>query len=757
MPSPQHADLHDSDGPTLTTYLEWLRRRWWILVVAALLGAGIGMLVSQVQTRTYESTTSLLVRQVGPEASAGTKVNLDTEAQVVRSLVVAERAKALLKSGLPREELVQSVSVTVPPNSQVLQVVYEAQSPAAAQAGSHAFAKAYLDLRLATATRSLENETTALKQQIAETNKQLAAVAGKIAATPPNSVDRARAEADRNVLTSQLASLNSRLSPLLSTAVDPGEIISDAALPGKPSSPNTTLNLASGFGAGLLFGIVLALVLDRLDTRVRRGRDIAGRLGLPVLLELPARPSGLTVLPAAHEVSRELGRLRNVLLSTMPAPQPGRGRQLLLADTCPGPAAGFVVGNLAAAYARTGAQVAVVTTKRNSALTRMLDGVKPRHTLADVLRHDVSALTALTPAPGLGQLRVLLPGDLDSEVELPIATMLDVLAELAARFEHVLIETAEPTVAVEAQALARHVDGVILVVEAGQTRSSEISAAMQQFEQVDAPVLGAVLAPQMTERGPANRSTPAARREGPPSPRPRSAPGGGRPGMPGADSTMILPRSGAGGRDSGPGQAPTPAARPAPGDQPSRSATGTAKPGVARPVQVPPPHGRDPLGQDPHGREPHGRDPLGQDPHGREPHGRDPHGREPHGRDPHGREPHGRDPLGQDPLGQDPHGREPHGREPRHQGPPGQFPLGQAHLREPQRGQFPPREPQRGQSHTGQSHTGQRSAGQAPPPAPPKPATPAGKATVYRAAPRDSGEVEPRRYSTAFDPTEDRE
>ncbi|MER5700360.1 lipopolysaccharide biosynthesis protein [Micromonospora sp. NPDC002296] len=576
------------------TYLEWLRRRWWMLVVAALLGAGAGMLVSQVQTRTYVSTTSLLVRQVGQDANPGAKVNLDTEAQVVRSLVVAERARALLKTTIPPEDLARSLSVTVPPNSQVLQIVYEAQSPEAAQAGSHSFAQAYLDLRLATATRSLENETTALKQQIAETNKQLAAVAGKIAGTPSNSVERARAEADRNVLTNNLASLNSRLSPLLSIALDPGEIISDAALPRKPSSPNTTLNLASGLGAGLLFGIVVALVLDRLDTRVRRGRDVADRLGLSMLLELPPRPTGLTVLPAAHEVARELGRLRNVLLSTMPEPRPGRGRLLLLTDTSRGPAAGFVVGNLAAAYARTGAQVAVVTTKPDSPLAGMLGDIRPRHTLADVLRHDVSALIALTPAPGLNQLRVLLPGNLDTEVELPVATMLEILAELAARFDHVLIETAQPTAAVEAQALARHVDGVILVIEGGQTRSSEITAAMQQFEQVDAPVLGAVLTPRLADRGPTVRPAPPttpARRAGPPSPRPRPTPAGRpQPGTPNFESTMILPRAGAGARDTAAPHRTAPPGMAKPGQVPPGMAKpGQVPPGMAKPGQVPPP------------------------------------------------------------------------------------------------------------------------------------------------------------------------
>jgi MinD-like ATPase involved in chromosome partitioning or flagellar assembly len=124
-----------------------------------------------------------------------------------------------------------------------------------------------------------------------------------------------------------------------------------------------------------------------------------------------------------------------------------------------------------------------------------------RYGLSDVLRRDVTALKALTPVPGLTQLRVLLPGNLDADLELPVAAMLEVLAELAARFDHVLIETASPIHAVEAQALASHVDAVIVVAESGRTRSGEIAAALRQFEQVDAPVLGAVMAPRLPAHG----------------------------------------------------------------------------------------------------------------------------------------------------------------------------------------------------------------------------------------------------------------
>lgn len=188
MPSPHLAE-NDSDGLALMAYLGWLRRRWWILLLAAVLGLAGGLAINQLQDARYTSTTSLLVRPLGSgaESNPNAKVNLDTEAQVVRSLVVAERAKGLMKVTTGGDELVKSVTVSVPPNSQILQVAYEAGTPAEAQAGSHAFAQAYLDLRKATAQKALENETNALKQQIAEVNKQLSAVAGRIAAAPANS------------------------------------------------------------------------------------------------------------------------------------------------------------------------------------------------------------------------------------------------------------------------------------------------------------------------------------------------------------------------------------------------------------------------------------------------------------------------------------------------------------------------------------------------------------------------------------------
>jgi hypothetical protein len=199
----------------------------------------------------------------------------------------------------------------------------------------------------------------------------------------------------------------------------------------------------------------------------------------------------------------------------------------------------------------------------------MISSSGARYALSNVLRRDVTALKALTPVPGLPSLRVLLPGDIDADIELPVAAMLEVLSELAARFDHVLIETASPTLAVEAQALASHVDAVIVVAESGRTRSGEIAAALRQFEQVDAPVLGAVLAPRLPSVGASKAVPPAAGARPPAAPPSRPGPGVKPPAadrkpmmvlpQP-SESTVVLPRMPQAQRDEStptPGQSTT--------------------------------------------------------------------------------------------------------------------------------------------------------------------------------------------------------
>ncbi|GGK08934.1 hypothetical protein GCM10010123_43490 [Pilimelia anulata] len=543
MNSSHPAEPPEPEGPDLAAYLRWLRRHWWVIALGAVAGVAGAYGLILVQTPVYRSTTQVVVRavEIGDKGNNNqNKVNLDTEAQVVRSLVVAEKARAAMGSAIPADALVKVVSVGVPPNSQVLNVTFAAPDPRAARAGAAAFATAYLDLRGAEARKRVDDERRALDSQISTVTKRLDRIADEIAAAGRDSSERERAIADRNVLTDQLRALNEQRNPLIAAAVHPGEVISEARLPADPSSPDTTLYLASGLAAGLLLGLLAALAADRFDGRVRRPRDLAERFDVPVLMEAPGQVSALGIVAPNHPLAREIGRLRNVLLATG-QPRPGRGRLVLVTAASTGPSAAFLVANLAAAYARTGQQVAVVCAVPRSALAAITGTPAAGPGLAGVLRRDLPVLQALTPLGDLPALRLLPPGDLDAAAELPLAVLREALDALLDRFDHVLIEAASPHVSVEAQALAGDADAVLVVAEARRTRRTEVAAAITRFAQVGARVTGTVLAPRMPEVPPPPAGPAAAP---PPVDRTVALPPGPAvsPPPPADDSTMILPR-----------------------------------------------------------------------------------------------------------------------------------------------------------------------------------------------------------------------
>ena len=70
--------------------------------------------------------------------------------------------------------------------------------------------------------------------------------------------------------------------------------------------------------------------------------------------------------------------------------------------------------------------------------------------------------------------------------------MADLIADLAAESDHVILDTPPLLTAADAAALARYVDGVLLVVRANQARRDQIQRAKAMLAQIDAHVLGVV-------------------------------------------------------------------------------------------------------------------------------------------------------------------------------------------------------------------------------------------------------------------------
>ena len=149
---------------------------------------------------------------------------------------------------------------------------------------------------------------------------------------------------------------------------------------------------------GLLLGVGAALLRERLDQRVRRPSDLPRRVDVPVLAAVPGR-----VKPRLDDVFAPFGaggrifnRLRNEVLASIPAPNGAdarvalAGQVVVVAGASRGAASTVVAANLAAAFARTGAETVLVCAHLPDSLVdtasvnRML-GVRAVPGLSDVL------------------------------------------------------------------------------------------------------------------------------------------------------------------------------------------------------------------------------------------------------------------------------------------------------------------------------------------------------------------------------------
>jgi Mrp family chromosome partitioning ATPase/capsular polysaccharide biosynthesis protein len=487
------------DSVQVADYGAMLRRRWWVLALGAVVGLLLAVEVLVLSTKTYTSTASVLVQPTGVDNSnvtggrTGGDINLDTEAQLLTSADVATRARTMLKVPDEPRDLAANVSVAVPPNTSILNVSYNAPTPEDAQRSAQAFAQAYLDNRDATATAKLKAEAKVLQDQIDAATKDLTVTAGKIAALPESSPDRAIAVANQQVLVNTISQLNRDLSPLVGVDIIPGRIITSPKLPVTPTDPNPKIYLPSGLLLGLLVGLGVAALLQRVDKRVHNAADLRRAAGVPVLTSVPInRLSSIAAGISVHSspAGQAFRRLRNLLVSKYP----GSGQIVLVAGVAKGVSGSLVAANLASTLARAGSDTILVCADLRSRSSLPLVGLDDDRGLAEVLIGSTELAKVRRSVPGLPRLQVVGPGMVDAEEWVQSEALVDLLQQLQQeRSAFVVVEAPPTSVSADAQGLAALADVVILAVEARHTLRRDVTDAIDEFDRVGAEVLGSVL------------------------------------------------------------------------------------------------------------------------------------------------------------------------------------------------------------------------------------------------------------------------
>ena len=181
----------------LGDYSALIRRQWWLVVLATTIGILAALWYTSTQPKIYTSTTQVLVTPTGVDDDAvsaysrtRTEINLDTEAQLLRSTAVVALAAEMLGTDVGTDELADSVRVSVPPNTEVLSIQFDADSATAAHDGADAFATAYLANRAQAASDQVTARRDSRRAQVSVLTVSLQEVTASLGTLAPGSAER---------------------------------------------------------------------------------------------------------------------------------------------------------------------------------------------------------------------------------------------------------------------------------------------------------------------------------------------------------------------------------------------------------------------------------------------------------------------------------------------------------------------------------------------------------------------------------------
>lgn len=467
-----------------------LRYRWWLIALTGLLGVAAAGGWLRGQEPVWQSATTLLVHPVGPDADAGTTLNPETEAQLVRSTTVAAGAAERLAAALAPEDLAAHVTVAVPPNTAVLEIRFAAAHPEAARLGAAAFADAYLAHREEQARADLAVQRETVEDRIGVLDGELAEVAERLAVTLPGSPAAAELERRQTTLTNQLDALAETLNELSTATVAAGTVITEAGRATRLGAPPAQVVLASGGALGLALGVAAAVLADRLSRRVRRPADVQRSGGVPVLAVLgPGLPPAGSPPPPGDPSGRAFDRLRNEVLAALDS----TGQVIVVASVSHGDAAAPVAHHLAASLSRAGEDVILVGA--GGADTRGPG-------LSDVLTGRAPMREALRRRPGTAGLRHLaVDRSTAASGGLQSPAVRRIIAALTRQAGYVVVEAPPTCASADAQTLAADADAALLVVEEHRAQLAEVADAVAQLRRIGVQPLGAVVVPP-TRRAP---------------------------------------------------------------------------------------------------------------------------------------------------------------------------------------------------------------------------------------------------------------
>ena len=470
--------------------------KWLVLVSLVAAGAGAWFYVSG-QEPQYAAEATVQIVDAETLATAG--VRIESDPSVVTSDDVAAAAAEALGGGVSADALAGSTSaqyVVDNPNNVLVDVT--GTDPEATVAAANAMATAYVaalqgqfDADLAGMQQRLDALAKTIdEQQKAITNARAASAAasGTTGADPVDGLLEAQYSASMEQYQT-LAAQQAQASVL----ANPAGVLQNAVGAQLVSMP-VSLVYAIAVLAGLLVGVALAVLRRGLDTRVRTAGAARRAASAPVLARLSGTTDALktweseAVLPVAtREATAYTRSVRELRTALQAAVENESGSAVIVVTSADlETPRSFVAANLAASWALSGRSVAVLSGDLRQPRLNALLPVDPEGTVSEAV---AAAGAEPTSIPHLA-VHPALRTELDPADFLASDRVRELIAQLRAAADVVIIDAPPMLVAADATILGGHADGVLLAATIGHTRIGSVEESADRLRAANARLLG---------------------------------------------------------------------------------------------------------------------------------------------------------------------------------------------------------------------------------------------------------------------------
>jgi capsular exopolysaccharide synthesis family protein len=276
-------------------------------------------------------------------------------------------------------------------------------------------------------------------------------------------------------------------------------IISPAIVPRNPSFPDNTIIVSSSLGFGFLFGVFLALLMERLDNGVRTAVQLEELTGLRNFAVVPKVGAEGEPLAQDYVLKKPLSAYSEAVRGWHNALALGAGEApigcVIVTSSLPGEGKSTASLSLARLAARMGRKTVLVDCDlRRPALRKMLPELKAEHTINDVLEGRVP-LEQASASDAASPLKLLVAADGGEQSPDLVASdaMSNLLRSLSALYDLVVIDCPPVLPVGDTLVLARLANALIYIVRWEETPRDAVANGMKLLANAGAKVSGTLL------------------------------------------------------------------------------------------------------------------------------------------------------------------------------------------------------------------------------------------------------------------------